>query len=451
MKEVRSLFIGALFGGIFIFGLHLLHAQELAMPVQLAAPDSIVQLTADAQGLTLLSPGQAPRFGTFWLALPGGILAPAPCPPLDPGVPIYFMADQQYLADETGGQVTLNNRLAASSTVEGALEAQASSVLNLITRVQTTAAGAQVMMGGRTSMAVPSFDDTGSGSGSADGFYSDSFNFIPNYGTNLWLAITNVTPGTAWLFVSNTVADIQYEIQYKTDLAQSDWQSANWFMYGSEITNWTPTSILRNSSTNLFLRVRSWQDDGSGLPLWWQEKYFGTNGVDPYGDPAGDGWNNLQKFQNGMNPNVFYTPPAPQGVVVNYNSFNSTAAITWLPSPGPVTGYTVEKTDSFAGTAQDFSVSASARNYPDNVSSAQPDYLNGGALDVSYKVQAHYAGGSSSWSDSMPLEPNTISASIIGGSSGSAYVTTTPLPSGTTTLRVMLIDPWAWFAYYYLG
>ena len=63
------------------------------------------------------------------------------------------------------------------------------------------------------------------------------------------------------------------------------------------------------SPTNLFLRVRSWQGDGSGLPIWWQLQYFGTNGVDPYGDPAGDGWNNLQKFQNGMNPNVFYTRP----------------------------------------------------------------------------------------------------------------------------------------------
>jgi len=144
-------------------------------------------------------------------------------------------------------------------------------------------------------------------------FYSDSFNFTPDYGTNLWLAITNLANNAAGLFISNTVPDIQYEVQYTPDLLQP-WQSAGWFVFGSELTNWTPFSVPAFSPTNLFLRVRSWQDDGSGLPLWWQAEYFGTNGVDPYGDPMCDGWNNLQKFQNGMNPNVFYTPPAPASV-----------------------------------------------------------------------------------------------------------------------------------------
>ena len=48
-------------GFIFVLGLILiLHAQEMAMPVQSAATDSIVQLTADAEGLALLSPGMCP-------------------------------------------------------------------------------------------------------------------------------------------------------------------------------------------------------------------------------------------------------------------------------------------------------------------------------------------------------------------------------------------------------
>lgn len=192
--------------------------------------------------------------------------------------------------------------------------------------------------------------------------------------------------------------------------------------------------------------------DGSGLPIWWQLQYFGTNGVDPYGDPVGDGWNNLQKFQNGMNPNVFYTPPAPQGVTVNYNSFNATAKISWLPSPGPVTGYTVEKTDTFVGGGtQDFSVSAGATRYQDDVSGDSSDPFAGGALDVSYKVLAHYAGGDSSWSSSMPLEQNSLSANVIGGPQGMAYLTTSPLPSGTMDLRLTLIDEVAWLNYYLNG
>jgi hypothetical protein len=86
-----------------------------------------------------------------------------------------------------------------------------------------------------------------------------------------------------------------------------------------------------------------------------------------------------------------------------------------------------------------------------NVSADIPDPFQGSALVVSYKVQGQYAGGSSSWSSSLPLEPNTISASIVGGSQDAAYVTTTPLPSGTTTLLVTLIDEAAWFDYYYFG
>jgi len=38
------------------------------------------------------------------------------------------------------------------------------------------------------------------------------------------------------------------------------------------------------------------------LPIAWQLKYFGHTGVDPNADPDGDGWTNLQEFQNGTNP-----------------------------------------------------------------------------------------------------------------------------------------------------
>ena len=85
------------------------------------------------------------------------------------------------------------------------------------------------------------------------------------------------------------------------------------------------------------------------------------------------------------------------------------------------------------------------------MSAVAPDPFDGGALDVSYQIQAHYTGGGSSWSAAVPLEANTISASIVGGSQGSAYVTTTPLPSGTTALQVTLIDEGAWFDYLVFG
>ena len=191
--------------------------------------------------------------------------------------------------------------------------------------------------------------------------------------------------------------------------------------------------------------------DGSGLPLWWQLQYFGTTGVDPYGNPAGDGWNNLQKFQNGMNPNVFYTPPAPQGLAVNYNSANNTAQISWSPSPGPVTGYTVERDYYWWSSPQSFNVTGGATAIGDNsVPGVDYDYFwaNGPLIPVSYKVQAHYAGGDSAWSESVPLESNpqslfiggTPPVSIIPGPQGSAYLAAPVLPPGTVALRVWRYD-----------
>lgn len=114
---------------VFTLGLlFILHAQETT------PTDSIVQITAESQGLELVAPEDWPRNGTFWLVmLGGGIMAPLPCPPQDTSLPVYQIADGQFLVDATGGQVLLN---AAHSTVASALEAQADAVVNLIGRIQ---------------------------------------------------------------------------------------------------------------------------------------------------------------------------------------------------------------------------------------------------------------------------------------------------------------------------
>ena len=39
---------------------------------------------------------------------------------------------------------------------------------------------------------------------------------------------------------------------------------------------------------------------GDGIPDWWKAKY---GAIDPNADPDGDGWNNLQEFLHGTNPN----------------------------------------------------------------------------------------------------------------------------------------------------
>jgi hypothetical protein len=293
------------------------------------------------------------------------------------------------------------------------------------------------------------------GDGGTNSFTPDGASYIaPDYGTNLWIAQVAVSSGYLTGIGTNTLAAVQYEIQSRTNLLQSDWQSEGSIL-GSGLTNWTPLSVAQIGRTNLFIRLKSWaSSDASGLPEWWELEYFGTTGINPNAqDLAGDGWSNWQKFKMGLNPNVFYTPPAPQGVTVNYNSANGNVSVSWQLSPGPVTGYTVEKDvdNWYSGeTTQYFSVSG-ANAYPDNVSSGLLAPFDGGGDIVSYRVQAQYGGGSSSWSDSVPLEPSTISASFITGPQGSAYVTTSPLPSGTTALQMTLVDEAAWFDYLLWG
>ena len=45
--------------------------------------------------------------------------------------------------------------------------------------------------------------------------------------------------------------------------------------------------------------------EGSGLPYSWEIEYFGYIGINPNADPDGDGYTNLQEYQNGTNPWVF--------------------------------------------------------------------------------------------------------------------------------------------------
>jgi hypothetical protein len=427
MKEIKNLLVGVFVGIGLIVGLHLLHAQETAMPVQSGTVSTVDWNTASdlqvmLQAVEMMpetSADSLPRSGTFYSAqhAPGSA---QPWPPLPSGfgLPAWSLGDGFYLLDDQA----VDYSLSISSRMAG---------------------GMTMMMDEGGGMLPPGYSGAYSG-GDTNVFYSDSFNFNPDYGTNLWIAQVNVASNYFSGIVSNSVADIQYELQYTPDLAQP-WQSAGWFVYGSEATNWTPFNVPANSPTNFFLRVRSWADDGSGLPLWWQKQYFGTNGVDPYGDPAGDGWNNLQKFQNGMNPNVFYTPPAPQGMAVSFNPSNNVAKINWSPSPGPVTGYTVEKTDSYAGTTQDFNVST--MSFQDNTSGDMPDPWNGNVLDVSYRVQAHYSGGGSAWSTLTSLQQPTVSGSIVPGLNGTTVLAVSGLPMDAATVRLVYWDFMAWEAY----
>jgi len=173
----------------------------------------------------------------------------------------------------------------------------------------------------------------------------------PDYGTNLWIAQTAIASGNLTGIGTNTMADVQFEIQSRTNLLQSDWQSEG-FILGSELTNWTPLSVWQSGRTNLFIRLRSWMDsDNVGIPDWWQLQYFGYVGINPYAaSPAGDGYMIWQKYQSGLNPTNFETPPAPNNFVAVLSTNGTDVLLSWSPAQGAVANYSIVRGVYDSGT-----------------------------------------------------------------------------------------------------
>lgn len=265
---------------------------------QSAPPDSIVQLTAEAQGLELLPPEEVPPFGTFWLVTPGGfgcLLAPLPTRP-DATLPTYPIVDGIYLVDGTGGQAlpdTLPAERRTTDLINAALEAQATAVVNLISQIQ----GAQMS---RALSSRFSLDAESGGSGAGDDYLSEARLVIDT--NRLWLEITNVSSGI-----------VHANLRHATNQVYAIWSTTNlvtaWAVETEvwpQDTNCWPFTVPTLDRPDLFLRAQDWtglDSDGDGLPDWWEWKYFGSqthSGTDL-------GLNGLalsESYWRGLNPNL---------------------------------------------------------------------------------------------------------------------------------------------------
>src|ERR1035437_8233091 len=202
------------------------------------------------------------------------------------------------------------------------------------------AAGPQRRMGAMSANGMSPLDF-----GDGGGIYTpDGSGYTaPDYGTNLWIAQTHITNSLLTGIGTNTQADVPYEIQSRTNLAQVDWQSEG-FIYGSELTNWTPLSVWQGQRINLFIRLRSWVDSFNiGIPDWWQFQYFGTNGIDAYASAAGDGYSNLQKFPMGLNPTNYFNPNPPPRFFGALDITGTNVVLEWSNAPGPVINYVIQR------------------------------------------------------------------------------------------------------------
>ena len=129
-----------------------------------------------------------------------------------------------------------------------------------------------------------------------------------NYGeyTNFWLLVTNNSTN-AYVSCVNTLSNLTYEVLTNRNLASTNWGIWRTFLASNSIM---PMPSISLSSNAMFFQGRLvWSTGTNGLPDWWQMLYFDQLGVDPNGNPAGDGINNLNKYLIGLNPNIAYVSP----------------------------------------------------------------------------------------------------------------------------------------------
>jgi hypothetical protein len=338
--------IGNLLIGLELFALpFVLPAQLLNQTAGQAAPDSIVQLTAEARGLAAVAPENLPPFGTFWVVGRNGFAAPYPCPPSD-DFPIYQMADSQYLVDGTDGQVSLNPRQ-TNATVEAALETQAATVVALIEQAQ---AATQVQRAGAMSLSGPLPPGGSTNGGGGVIFNAQTQVFTTN---DLWLqfvrqsnTVSSLVIHTPW----NTAgSNFMFDVFATTNLLPN--------VPGLNGTNWMLVTRSAPGQTNLsvsplpgapvcFFRLGTLQDsDNDGLTDAY-EKLVSHTRPDQW-DTDGDGIGDGDEISPGGLP--WRLEEVRRSAVVIYANSPTTTqggacgqCTVYLPAPAPAGGVTVQ-------------------------------------------------------------------------------------------------------------
>ncbi len=293
------------------------------------------------------------------------------------------------------------------------------------------------------------------GGGGGGGGYDPGVTNLPvayDYAAgSFYIELVGVTNGTAFVALHGTVADELYQVFSKETLTDAVWLAEGEPFLGQDGLTFTSIPIF-DRTNSLFLQARSWQDsEGSGMPDWWQLNNFGHLGVDPYADPDGDGWVNMQEYQNGTHPGVINIPPAPTGLQLQLNGTNCAVLLSWSPSPGLVDSYTVEKEGD---APQVFTVSTGVV-LADTVARTEYPEFFGPEINTSYRVRGNYQNGAISyWSERKPVQREATSVlsapaqiQAVSARNGQTAVLLKAVPLDTKWIRICRMDVEAHWLY----
>jgi len=204
-----------------------------------SAPDSVVQVTADAAGLTPVSATALPHTGTFWIMTisPNGNLASVPFPFLPPNlsdVPIYSVTNDTFIVDDTGGELApssagrMSDEQAASTA-----ETQSHSMANLLEQILYPP--------------IPGGDSGGTNEP------IQPAGMIPTFDTNgLWLGGSNEAPNIG-LRLHNPVSGDNYQLLSTPDLLNTNWDLGQiWFGASGDYIDFSNAPM---TNTMTFFRV----------------------------------------------------------------------------------------------------------------------------------------------------------------------------------------------------
>jgi hypothetical protein len=237
-----------------------------AMAQSADQPVSLVSVAASSEGLPqVVPPPELPRrfVGTYWWVLPGGYAAPVPCLPQDFNGPVFQICSNEFILDQSGGDVNPRRfGLPANltdATVVAAANDEVQSLEGLITWIQ---AASQQTTTPETTMSLSAKPMGGGGFGPMDQQSGVPYLTLVPIGTNQLL-----------ITVYNDQGPANYELWYTPVLANPAYP-------------WSAVDGGSPGQTNFVVNIGPFQTgfyraiwDTNSIPIW--------QAADPYNPSAG--------------------------------------------------------------------------------------------------------------------------------------------------------------------